>query len=236
MHKGKRYADGAKSVNADQLYAPIEAIELIKSMPQAKFDETVEAHFRLGVDPKHADQLVRGTVVLPKGTGKVPTVIVFAEGEKAKEAEEAGADVVGTADLVERISKGWLDFDVAISTPDMMKNVGRLGKILGTRGLMPNPKTGTVTFDVGKAVSDAKSGKVEYRTDKFGIIHSVIGKKSFPAGDLIENYTTLLDEIIRAKPAAAKGRYLKSVSFSTSMSSGVKVDTSKGREAVAEGV
>lgn len=232
MAKGKRYTEAAKLVEEGKLYSPLQALQIIKSMPDAKFDETIEVHFNLGVDPRHADQQLRGTVVLPHGTGKVPRVIVFAEGEKQKEAETAGADEVGSTDLVEKISKGWLDFDVAISTPDMMKNVGKLGKILGTRGLMPNPKTGTITFEVGKAVSDAKAGKIEYRTDKFGIVHCIFGKKSFSAEDLVDNYGMLLDEILRVKPAAAKGRYIKSISFSTSMSPGVEVDSTKTRDLV----
>lgn len=236
MKRGKSYKEALKSIEDQRLYSPQEAIKLLKSLTAAKFDESIEIHFRLGVNPKHADQQVRGTVVLPHGTGKTPRVAVFAEGEKAKEAEDAGADVVGSVDLVEKVAKGWLEFDVTLATPDMMKNVGKLGKILGTKGMMPNPKTGTITFEIEKAVKDIKGGKIEYRTDKFGIIHCVIGKKSFDDKNLLENYSILFDEIVRAKPAAAKGKYLKSISMSCTMSPGVNIDTTKTQNLLAEAV
>lgn len=236
MKKGKKYLEALKSIDQEKLYSPLDAIRAIKSASTSSFDETVEVHFRLGVNPKHADQQVRGTVVLPHGTGKTPRVAVFAEGEKSKEAEEAGADVVGSVDLVEKVSKGWLEFDVALATPDMMKNVGKLGKILGTKGMMPNPKTGTITFDIGKAVKDIKAGKIEYRTDKLGIIHCIIGKKSFDEKYLVENYAVLLDEILRAKPAAAKGKYLRSISLASTMSPGIKIDTTITQNLLSEAV
>jgi large subunit ribosomal protein L1 len=222
---GKRYTTALKQFDQDKVYEPAEAIETVKSLAKAKFDETVEVSVRLGVDPKHADQQVRGTVVLPHGTGKVARVAVFAKGEKAKEAEAAGADYVGAEDLVEKIQGGWTDFDVAVATPDMMGAVGKLGRILGPKGLMPNPKTGTVTFEVTKAINDIKAGKVEYRVDRTGIVHCPVGKASFESGKLLANYRTLMDAIVRAKPAAAKGTYIKSVVLSSTMSPGVKTST-----------
>jgi len=208
--QGRRYTAAKKTIESDRLYTPLEGMRLLKSLESAKFDETVEVHFRLGVDVRHADQIVRGTTVLPHGTGKEMRVAVFAEGDKAREAEEAGADIVGSEALAKQIQEGVFDFDIAIATPDMMGTVGKLGRILGPRGLMPNPKSGTVTFDVGKAVADAKGGKIEYRTDRSGIVHLSIGKKSFTEEQLVENYGAVLDEILRAKPAAAKGKYIKS--------------------------
>ena len=231
---GKRYDEARKSIDREQLYAPAEAIKLLKELPAAKFDETVEAHFRLGLNVRHADQQLRGTIMLPHGTGKSVRVAVFAEGDKAREAEEAGADVVGAADLAAKIEGGFTDFDVAIATPDQMGNVGKLGRVLGPRGLMPNPKTGTVTFDVAKAVTDAKGGKLEYRTDRGANVHVSIGKKSFGERNLLENYAALIEEIVRAKPAAAKGRYIRSITVTTSMGPGVKVDPQRTREIAAE--
>lgn len=224
MKRGKRYRKAVEKIEKDKLYSPAEAVELIKETASARFDETVEAHIRLGVDPRQADQQVRGTVTLPHGLGKQVRVAVFAQGDKAREAEAAGADVVGGQDLVEKVQKGWLEFDAAVATPDMMGIVGKLGKILGTRGLMPNPKSGTVTNDVGKVVKELKTGKIEYRLDRTGIIHLIIGKASFESKALVENYITLLEEIIRAKPAAAKGRYVKSIFLTTTMGPSVKVD------------
>lgn len=221
---GKRYREALKLIDPERAYEPAEAMEIIEKIGTAKFDETVEASVRLGVDPRHADQQVRGTVVLPHGTGKTRRVLVFAKGEKAKEAEASGADVVGDEELAAKIQGGWLDFDVAIATPDMMSVVGRLGRILGPRGLMPNPKTGTVTFDVGKAVQEVKAGKIEYRTDKAGIIHAPLGRVSFGKEKLTENFMVLIDALVRAKPAAAKGQYLKGITVSTTMSPGVKVN------------
>jgi len=209
-------------------------MRLLKSLDGAKFDETVEAHFRLGVDVRHADQIVRGTTVLPHGTGKTMRVAVFAQGDKAREAQDAGADIVGADDLAEQVQKGMLDFDVAIATPDMMGTVGKLGRILGPRGLMPNPKSGTVTFEVGKAVTDAKGGKVEYRTDRSGIVHLSIGKKSFSEQQLVENYGAVLDEIVRAKPAAAKGKYIKSVNIATTMGPSIELDPARVRDLMEE--
>lgn len=234
MKKSKKYREVLSKIDREKLYSPLEAVRLLKDIANARFDETVETHLRLGVDPRKADQQVRGTVALPHGTGRTVRVAVFAQGEKAREAEAAGADVVGAADLAEKVSKGWFEFDVAIATPDMMSTVGKLGKLLGPRGLMPNPKAGTVTFDVGKAVKDVKAGKIEYRVDKFGIVHSVIGKISFPVEKLIENYQALIEEVIRAKPSAAKGKYIKSISISTTMSPGIKVDTTKTRDLMGE--
>jgi len=218
MKKGKRYVEATKLVDSAKLYESKEALEVIEKMPKAKFDETVELHVKLGVDSKHADQQVRGTVVLPHGTGKSLKVLVFAKGDKAKEAEAAGADFVGAEELVPKIEKeNWFDYDVIVATPDMMGIIGRLGKVLGPKGLMPNPKSGTVTMDVTKAVSEIKSGKVEYRLDKTNIIHLGIGKVSFGAEKLQENYQTIIDAIIKAKPAAAKGQYIKSVALTTTM-------------------
>jgi len=225
MKQGKRYVEAAKLVDKTKAYEASEAMELIEKMPKAKFDETVELHVRLGVDSKHADQQVRGTVVLPNGTGKSQKVLVFAKGDKAKEAEAAGADYVGAEELVPKIEKeNWFDYDVIVATPDMMGVIGRLGKVLGPKGLMPNPKSGTVTMDVTKAVTEIKSGKVEYRLDKTNIIHLGIGKVSFGAKKLTENYQTIIDAIIKAKPAAAKGQYIKSVTLTTTMGPSIAID------------
>jgi len=231
---GKRYRDFRAKIDRERLYTPAEAVRLLKEGDSAKFDETVEVHFRLGLNVRHADQQLRGTLMLPNGTGREMRVAVFAEGDKAREAEEAGADVVGSADLAAKIEGGFTDFDVAIATPDQMGNVGRLGRILGPRGLMPNPKTGTVTFDVGKAVSDAKAGKLEYRTDRGANVHVAIGKKSFDERALVENYAALVEEIVRAKPAAAKGRYIKGVTLTSTMGPGLKLDPGKIRGIVEE--
>ena len=231
---GKRYRGAREQIDREHAYTPLEAVRLVKGFDGAKFDETVEAHFRLGLNVRHADQQLRGTLMLPHGIGKDVRVAVFAEGEKAREAEEAGADVVGSADLAAKIEEGFLDFDVAIATPDMMGVVGKLGRVLGPRGLMPNPKTGTVTFEIGKAVSDAKAGKLEYRTDRGGNVHLPIGKKSFEERALLENYATLLEEIIRAKPSAAKGRYIKQITLTTTMGPGVHVDSSRVRDLTEE--
>ena len=225
MKKGKRYQEAAKLVDSSKMYEAKEALEIIEKMPKPKFDETVELHVKLGVDSKHADQQVRGTVVLPHGTGKSLRVLVFAKGDKAKEAEAAGADFVGAEDLVPKIEKeNWFDYDVIVATPDMMGVIGRLGKVLGPKGLMPNPKSGTVTMDVTKAISEIKSGKVEYRLDKTNIIHLGIGKVSFGAEKLAENYQTIIDAIIKAKPAAAKGQYVKSVYLTTTMGPSVYIN------------
>lgn len=230
MKHGKKYREGVAKIEAGRLYSPLEAAWLAKETATATFDETLEAHFRLGIDTRQAEQQVRGSVSLPHGTGKVVRVAVFAQGDKAKEAEAAGADVVGADDLVERIAGGFLDFDATVATPDMMAKVGRLGKILGTRGLMPNPKLGTVTMDVGRVVGELKAGRVEYRADKFGIAHVGIGKLSFDEKALVENYQAVLDEILRAKPSVAKGRYLKSITFAATMGPGIPVDTLKVRD------
>jgi len=224
---GKKYQEARKQVDRTVLYEPLQAMELVKKIAPAKFDETVEVAVKLGVDPRHADQQVRGAVVLPHGTGKTRRVVVFARGEKAKEAEAAGADFVGAEDLIARIQEGWLDFDAAIATPDVMGMVGKVGRILGPRGLMPNPKTGTVTFDVARAVGEVKAGKIEYRVDKAGIIHAPIGKVSFDAEKLVENLRTLIEALIRARPSAAKGQYIKGVSVSSTMGPGVKVNVTK---------
>ncbi len=231
---GKKYLAARQQVDREKLYAPLEAVRLLKGLELSTFDETVEVHMRLGVNVRHADQQLRGTLFLPHGLGKSVTVAVFAQGEKAKEAEEAGADVVGGEDLATRITGGWTDFDVAISTPDMMGTVGKLGRILGPQGKMPSPKAGTITFDIGKAVGDVKSGKIEYRTDRTGIVHVALGKKSFDEQALVENYQAVLEEILRAKPSAAKGRYLKSITIASTMSPGVKLDTSKTRDLLEE--
>lgn len=222
---GKRLLEQKNRIDAERRYAPREALELIKGLDGAKFDESVEAHVHLNVDPRRADQMVRGTLMLPNGTGRSRRVAVFAVGEKAREAEEAGADVVGSDDLAARVrDEGFMDFDVAVATPDQMSTVGRLGQILGPRGLMPNPKSGTVTQDVGRAVEDIKKGKIEYRVDRYGIIHAVIGKKSFDVDSLVENFFALRDELQRARPAPVKGRYFKSVTLTTTMGPSVKVD------------
>ena len=231
---GKRYRAARETIDRERAYSPLEAVRLLKETEGAKFDETVEAHFRLGLNVRHADQQLRGTIMLPHGIGKAVRVAVFAEGEKAREAEEAGADVVGAADLATRIEEGFLDFDVAVATPDQMGVVGKLGRVLGPRGLMPNPKTGTVTFEVGKAVSDAKAGKLEYRTDRGGNVHLPIGKKSFEERALLENYATLVEEIVRAKPSAAKGRYIKQITLTTTMGPGIHVDSTKTRDVAEE--
>ncbi len=231
---GKRYRQARAPIDREHAYTPFEAVKLLKDAPDAKFDETVEVHFHLGLNVRHADQQLRGTLMLPHGTGSDVRVAVFAEGEKAKEAEEAGADVVGSADLATRVEGGFDDFDVAIATPDMMGTVGKLGRILGPRGLMPNPKAGTVTFDIGKAVRDSKAGKLEYRTDRGANVHLTIGKKSFEARALLENYATVLDEIVRAKPSAAKGRYIRTITLTTSMGPGIHVDPQKIRGVVEE--
>lgn len=224
---GKKYLEALKKFDRTQLYDPAQAVDLVKETAPARFDETVDVAVRLGVDPKHADQMVRGAVVLPHGIGKTVRVLVFAKGDKAKEAAEAGADLVGAEDLVEKIQGGFLDFDVAIATPDMMGMVGKLGRILGPRGLMPNPKTGTVTFDVRSAVRDSKAGKIEYRTEKTGIVHAPIGKVSFDREKLLDNFYTLIEALIRAKPAAAKGQYIKSVTLSSTMGPGIKVNPAR---------
>jgi large subunit ribosomal protein L1 len=220
---GKRYRQARGAIDREQAYTPVEAVRLLKDAPAAKFDETVEVHMNLGLNVRHADEQLRGTMMLPHGTGREQRVAVFAEGDKAREAEEAGADVVGSA-----------DFDVAIATPDQMGNVGRLGRVLGPRGLMPNPKTGTVTFDVAKAVRDAKAGKLEYRTDRGANVHIPIGKKSFDERALVENYAALIDEIVRAKPAAAKGRYIKKITLTSTMGPGIHVDPTRTRDIAEE--
>ena len=231
---GKNYRNARALFDREQEYSPVEAVRLLKAMQTSKFDETVEVHFRLGLNVRHADEQLRGTLMLPHGTGKSVRVAVFAEGEKAKEAQEAGADVVGSADLAKRVEEGFTDFDVAIATPDQMGNVGKLGRILGPRGLMPNPKTGTVTMDVSKAVNDAKAGKLEYRTDRGANVHVSIGKKSFDERALVENYAALVDEIVRAKPAAAKGRYIRQITLASTMGPGIHVDPSRTRGIVEE--
>jgi large subunit ribosomal protein L1 len=231
---GKRYRAARDAIDREQAYTPLEAVRLLKETPPAKFDETVEVHFRLGLNVRHADEQLRGTIMLPHGIGKDVRVAVFAEGEKAREAEEAGADVVGSADLATRIEEGFLDFDVAIATPDQMSVVGKLGRVLGPRGLMPNPKTGTVTMDVAKAVSDAKAGKLEYRTDRGANVHLPIGKRSFDERALLENYAALVEEIVRAKPSAAKGRYIRQITLTTTMGPGVHVDSTITRDIAEE--
>ncbi len=223
---GKHYRASAAKIEGDRLYTPLEAMKLVKECATAKFDETVEAHFRLGVDTRQAEQQVRGSVSLPHGTGKEVRVAVFAEGDKAREAEAAGADVVGSDDLVAKIEGGFFDFDAAVATPDMMGKVGRLGKALGPRGLMPNPKLGTVTMNVAQIVQELKAGRVEYRADKFGIAHVPVGRASFDEKLLVENYASLLDEIVRAKPSSSKGKYIKSITVTSTMGPGIKVDPS----------
>ena len=231
---GKRYTTARAAVDRERLYAPLEAVRLLKGMDTASFDETVEVHMRLGVNVRHADQQLRGTLFLPHGLGKTVTVSVFAQGEKAKEAEEAGADFVGAADLAARIEGGWADFDVAIAAPDMMGVVGKLGRILGPQGKMPSPKAGTITFDLGKAVADVKSGKIEYRTDRSGIVHVAVGKKSFDERALVENYQVVLEEILRSKPAATKGRYVRSITLASTMGPGLRLDPGKVRDLLEE--
>jgi len=234
MHIGKRLAAVRAKVDTDVIYTPLAAIRLGQELSTAKFDETVEVHFRLGIDTRQAEQQVRGSVSLPNGSGKTVRVAVFASGDKAREAEAAGADIVGDDDLIEKIQGGFLDFDATVATPDMMGKVGRLGKILGTRGLMPNPKLGTVTMDVGRVVKELKAGKVEYRADKFGIAHVGIGKVSFDTTKLVENYRAVLDEILRAKPASSKGKYVKTITVCTTMGPGIKVDPTKVRNLIEE--
>ena len=234
MNRGKRYAEASKQVDRERLHAPGEALHLLKELPGAKFDETVELNFRLGVDPRKADQMIRGTVSLPHGTGRSTRVAAFAVGDKAREAQEAGADVVGGEDLVNQVIAGTIDFDSAVATPDVMSLVGRAGRVLGPRGLMPNPKAGTVTNDIGKAVREIKAGKLEYRVDRQGNLHLVIGKHSFDEQRLVENYLAVIDEILRAKPSTAKGRYLKTVTVSTTMGPGIRIDTNRVRD--VEGV
>lgn len=225
---GKKYIESAKLIDKSALYNPVEALELTLKTAKANFDETVELHVRLGVDPRHADQQVRGAVVLPNGTGKTVRVLVFAKGDKATEAQQAGADFVGADELVQKIqSENWFDYDVVVATPDMMGVVGRIGRVLGPKGLMPNPKSGTVTFDVAKAIEEIKAGKVEYRVDKTAIVHCPIGKKSFGTEKLKENFTALMDALVKAKPAAAKGQYLKSVSVSSTMGPSAKINPTK---------
>src|SRR6476659_8578929 len=229
MPKSKKYTDATRRYDRDQLHAPDEAMGVVKSLANRNFDETVEVAYKLGVDPRKAEQMLRGTVSLPEGTGKSVRVAVFAQGDAARAAEEAGADVVGAEDLVARVEVGFMEFDVAIATPDLMGQVGKLGRTLGPRGLMPNPKTGTVTPDVAKAVSEFKAGKVEYRTDRYGNVHVPLGKVSFDEDALIANYGAVLDELLRAKPPAAKGRYLRSVSLSSTMGPGVRVDPNRAK-------
>src|SRR3984957_773204 len=233
---GKAYADAKQRFDRTREYSPAEAISLVKQLRSAKFNESVEVHVRTGLNVRHADEQLRGTIALPNGLGKDVKIAVFAQGEKVREAEEAGADVVGGEDLAKRIQEGFDDFDVAIATPDMMPIVGRLGRILGPAGKMPNPKVGTVTMDVGRAVEESKAGKVEYRTDRTAIVHLVIGKRDFDDRRLLENYAAVIDELMRAKPSAAKGRYIRTVTFASTMSPGIKVDTSRTRDIVEEPV
>ena len=235
MTTAKRYADGLRMFDRNQQYLPVDAIRLLKQLPAARFDETVDLAVRLGVDPRKADQMVRGTVTLPNGTGKSVRVAAFAQGDPAREAKEAGADLVGGEDLVEEVLKGNIDFEAAVATPDMMRVLGKAGRVLGPRGLMPNPKAGTVTEEIGKAVREIKGGKVEYRTDRQGNVHVIIGKRSFDERALLENYATVVDEILRAKPSATKGKYVKSVTVSSTMSPGIRIDPAKMRD-VAEQV
>jgi large subunit ribosomal protein L1 len=234
VHHGRRHKESLTKVDREREYAPAEAISLVKGLSSAKFDESVEVHVRTGLNVRHADEQLRGTIALPNGLGKEVKIAVFAQGEKAREAEAAGADVVGGEDLAKKIQEGFDDFDVAIATPDLMSVVGRLGRILGPSGKMPNPKVGTVTMDVAKAVEESKSGKVEYRTDRTAIVHLVIGKASFPERQLLENYAAVIEELVRAKPSVAKGRYLRSVTLASTMGPGVKVDPSRTRDIVEE--
>ncbi len=231
---GKRYRAAKDALTPGEVYSPLQAVKQLKGHELNRFDATVEVHFRLGVNVRHADQQLRGTIALPHGTGRSVTVAVFAEGDKAREAEAAGADIVGGADLAKRVAEGFTDFDIAIATPDMMGEVGKLGRVLGPAGKMPNPKTGTVTFDVSKAVEDVKGGKVEYRTDRTGIIHLGIGKHSFSETQLVENYQAVLDEILRAKPAASKGKYLQSITLTQTMGPGIPVDPSQTQNLLEE--
>jgi large subunit ribosomal protein L1 len=234
MKRSKAYRAAASTIDAERLYAPLEAVRLAKQTSTTTYDSTVEVAMRLGVDPRKADQMVRGTVNLPHGTGKTARVLVFATGDRAEQATAAGADYVGSDDLIERIQGGWLDFDAVVATPDLMGKVGRLGKVLGPRGLMPNPKTGTVTMDVAKAVSEIKGGKIEFRTDKHANLHFIIGKSSFSEQQLVENYAAALDEVLRLKPSAAKGRYVKKATLATTMGPGIPVDPNRTRNLAAE--
>lgn len=235
MSVGKRLEAARTKVDRDRQYTPVEAVELLRELPPAKFDETVELSFRLGVDPRKADQMIRGTVSLPHGTGRSVRVAAFAVADKAREAEEAGADIVGGEELVNEVIKGNIDFDAAVATPDMMALVGRAGRVLGPRGLMPNPKAGTVTPDIGKAVRDIKAGKLEYRVDRQGNLHLIIGKRSFDQDRLMENYLAVVDEVLRAKPSAAKGRYVKSLTMATTMGPGIPIDPNRLRDVALEG-
>jgi large subunit ribosomal protein L1 len=235
-HRGKRQEDALKRLDREREYTPAEAISLVKELSHAKFNESVELHVRTGLNVRHADEQLRGTIALPNGLGKEVKIAVFAQGDKAREAEEAGADVVGAEDLAQRIQDGFDDFDVAIATPDLMPVVGRLGRILGPAGKMPNPKVGTVTMDIAKAVGESKAGKIEYRTDRNAIVHLVIGKRDFDERGLLENYAAVIDELIRAKPSAAKGRYLRTITVTTTMGPGVKVDPTRTRDIVEEPV
>jgi large subunit ribosomal protein L1 len=234
LKRSKAYRQAAEQIDPERLYSPAEAVSLAKETAKTKFDPTVEVALRLGVDPRKADQMVRGTVNLPNGTGKTARVLVFATGDRAEDARAAGADFVGSDDLIERIQGGFLDFDAVVATPDLMGKVGRLGRVLGPRGLMPNPKTGTVTPDVGKAVTEIKGGKIEFRVDRHGNLHFVIGKASFPASKLVENYAAALDEVLRLKPSAAKGRYLRKIAMTTSMGPSIPVDPAKTRGLTGE--
>jgi len=235
-HHGKKFLEARAKVDRDREYEPAEAVALVKQVKTAKFNESVEIHVRTGLNVRHADEQLRGTIALPHGLGKEVTIAVFAQGDKAREAEEAGADIVGAEDLAKRVEDGFTDFDVAIATPDMMPLVGRLGRVLGPQGKMPNPKVGTVTMDVAKAVEESKSGKVEYRTDRTAIVHLVIGKTDFEERALLENYSAVIDELIRAKPSAAKGRYIKSITLASTMGPGVKVDPTRTKDILEEGV
>ena len=234
MKRSKAYRAATDKIEAGKVYSPLEAVRLAKDTSTTKYDSTVEVAMRLGVDPRKADQMVRGTVNLPHGTGKTARVLVFANGDKAEAAREAGADYVGSDDMLEKVQGGWLDFDAVVATPDLMGKVGRLGKVLGPRGLMPNPKTGTVTMDVAKAVTEIKGGKIEFRTDKHANLHFIIGKASFSEQQLVENYAAALDEVLRAKPSSAKGRYLKKVTISTTMGPGIPVDPNRTRNMLVD--
>jgi large subunit ribosomal protein L1 len=234
MQHGKRYRQVLGAIDREAVYSPVQAVRILKEGDAAKFDETLEVHLNLGLNVRHAEEQLRGTLMLPHGTGKEQRVAVFAEGDKAKEAQDAGADIIGSADLAKRVEEGFTDFDVAIATPDQMGNVGKLGRILGPRGLMPNPKTGTVTMDVGKAVREAKAGKLEYRTDRGANVHVPIGKRSFDERQLVENYAALIDEIVRAKPASAKGRYIKKITLASTMGPGIHVDPMRTRGIVED--
>jgi large subunit ribosomal protein L1 len=234
MQRSKTYRSAAEAIDTDNLYTPLEAIKLAQTSSKKKFDETVDVAMRLGVDPRKADQMVRGTVNLPHGTGKTAKVLVFANGDKADAAREAGADIVGGDELIEKVNGGWTDFDAVVATPDMMGKVGRLGRVLGPRGLMPNPKTGTVTPDVAKAVSDIKGGKIEFRVDRHANLHFIIGKTSFTEAQLAENYAAALEEVLRLKPSSSKGRYIKKVTVSTTMGPGIQVDPNRTKNVAAE--